>query len=489
MALDPRTPVLVGTAAVAQRGDDPTATRPLSDLLAAAAEAAADDAGNRDLLRADLFLVPKGSWSRRNAAGSLAARCGRPDARTLVAEVGILQTTLFARAADAIAAGEVDVAIVAGGETKWRELRATITGVTLDADDDATTDPDEYLRPHGMIIAPEEVGAGLVTAVSHYSMLENALRLAAGQSIAEHADEVAALWASFNEVAVGNPDAWNRTPMTAAEIRDPAPKNRPLAFPYNKWHNSQWNVDQASAHILCSVEAARRFGIGEDRWVFPHAIAESQHMVPVSRREQLHRCPGFAIAGRHAFTAAGVAVDEIDHIDLYSCFPAAVRIQAAEMGVPTDRPLTVTGGMTFGGGPLNNYVLQSTAKMVDVLRADPGSTGLVTAVSGMVTKQGVGVWSTRPPASAYRTIDVTDEVAAEMPSVPNAEPSAGAATVVGYTVLYGDEGPTKGVVLVDRGDGTRSVAVSEDAALAKQMTLEEIGGRAVTLTAGGGFEL
>jgi acetyl-CoA C-acetyltransferase len=479
--LDPRTPVLVGAASASQRLDDPNAAKSAVGLMIEAARRAGEDAGNADLLRAaGAVFVPRGTWHIGDAARLVADGVGAREARSIVADVGILQTTLVRRAADAITSGSLDVALVVGGEAKWRELRATIAGIEL-ADEDPTGEPDEHLRPHGVIVSSDEVRAGLVTAVSHYSMLENALRAARGQSLDEHAQVVAQLWAGFNAVAQRNPDAWNRAPMSADDIRQPGPKNRPLAFPYNKWHNSQWNVDQAACLLLCSVEAARAHGIPEDRWVFPHAIVDSEHMVPVSQRAELHRSPGFAIAGRRAFELAGVGVDDIAHVDLYSCFPVAVRVQAAELGLSLERPLTVTGGMTFGGGPLNNYVLQSTAAMMRELRADPGSVGLVTAISGMITKQGVSVWSTRPPAEGYRGEDVSDAVAAATRRVDTEIAEDSEAVVATYTVLFDDGRPTKGVVVADRRDGGRTVATSDDDALLGSMISEEWCGRTVQL--------
>src|SRR5690606_32363197 len=163
------------------------------------------------------------------------------------------------------------------------------------------------------IVSADEVGAGLVTAVSQYTLIENARRYVDGQSVDEHADVVARQWAQFNEVAQHNPDAWNPAPMTPDDIRSPGPRKRPLASPYNKWHNSQWNVDQAAAFVLCSVEAARAHGVPEDRWVFPHAIVESNLMVPVSQRRLVHRSPGFAVAGRRAFELAGTSIDDVAH--------------------------------------------------------------------------------------------------------------------------------------------------------------------------------
>ncbi len=386
-----------------------------------------------------------------------------PKRGRITAEIGILQTTLVDRAAAAIAAGHLDVAIIVGGEARWRQLSATIAGaVARRHSTDATSAPDEVLTPEGMIISTEEIGAGLITAVSQYAMIENARRAADHQSIDEHARTVAELCADFSRVAENNPDAWNRRPMSADEVRRPGPHNRPLALPYNKWHSSQWNVDQAASVVVCSVEAARDRGIDPDRWVFPHVVVESNAMVPVSQRRHLHRCAGFAVAASRAMTLAGVGVDDIAHIDLYSCFPIAVRVQAAELGLGGGRQLTVTGGMTFAGGPLNNYVLQALTKLVGVLRDDRGALGLLTAVSGMLTKQGVSLWSTRPPVAGYRSADVSEQTKAAVPVVAVGAAEAGRATVATYTVIYRDGDPGTGVVVAERRDGSRAIATSGD---------------------------
>jgi acetyl-CoA C-acetyltransferase len=394
---------------------------------------------------------------------------------------------LFDRAASAIAAGDVDVAIVVGGEARWRQVRGAVTGVEPAVTDDAGADPDVLLQPDGMIISAEEIAAGLVTAVSHYAMIENARRAADQQSIDAHHQTVAELWSRFSQVAATNPAAWNREPMTAAEIRRPGPGNRPLAFPYNKWHCSQWNVDQASCIVMCSAEAARGRGIPTDRWVFPHAIAESNLVVPLSQRRQLHRSAGFATAGAAALRLAGTDPDGIAHVDLYSCFPVAVRVQALELGFGPERQLTVTGGMTFAGGPLNNYVLQAMVAMAALLRADPGSMGLVTAVSGMITKQGVGVWSTRPPDGSYRSVDVSERVGSFDDHLAVTHGTPGQATVSTYTVMHAGDGQARGVVIATRPDATRAIATTGDADTTSAMTTEEWCGRRVRLDGEGGF--
>ena len=241
-------------------------------------------------------------------------------------------------------------------------------------------------------------------------MIENARRALDEQSLEDNARVVARLWADFNVIGQSNPQAWNRQPMSADDIRLPSAKNRPLAYPYNKWHNSQWNVDQAGALLFTTVEVAESCGVPTDRWIFPHAIANSQYCVPVSERAEIARSPGFKLAGRAAFAHAQATTDDVAHIELYSCFPIAVRTQMLELGLAPGRQVTESGGMTWAGGPLNNWVVQALAKMAEVLRADAGSLGLVTAISGWITKQGVSLWSTTPPAQPYRSIDVTDEV-------------------------------------------------------------------------------
>ena len=143
--------------------------------------------------------------------------------------------------------------------------------------------------------------------------------------------------------------------------------------------------------------------------------------------------------------------------------------------------------MRFAGGPLNNYVLQATARMAEVLRGDPGSIGLVTTVSGFLTKQGIALWSSEPPEAGFASADVSAEVAAGTETRTLVDDTAGPATIAGYTVLYLGDVPVKGIVVCDLPDGRRAVAASEDRDLAEAMTREEFCGRAVVVAEGGGF--
>ena len=268
--------------------------------------------------------------------------------------------------------------------------------------------------PAHEIITRQEIEAKLTNAPLQYSIIESAWRTAHGQSVDENVRDTAELWARFASIAAANPDAWRRDGFDADFLATTSEKNPMLAAPYRKWNVSQWNVDQTSAFILCASEVADRMGVPDDRRVYPHAIVEGNHMVPLSKRARsctVHRrC---RLNGELIRELTGIAPGDADLVDIYSCFPIAVKVQAAELGIDRGRDLTVTGGMTFGGGPVNNYTFQAIAKLVEQLREQPGAVGVNTAVSGMITKQAVALWSTRPPEHGFRHGDVSEAAAAQ----------------------------------------------------------------------------
>jgi acetyl-CoA C-acetyltransferase len=486
MTLDPRTPVLVGIAAIDQRLDDPTDSLEAFELMVAALEAAADDAGSRRLLtEANSIRVPRGFWRYSDPGRLVAERVGASRARTVLAEIGVLQQTLLSDACRGILAGEEEVALVTGADAKYRELRGRITGVEVVDTSQSDIQPDLKLEPLEPLFHDLEVARGLMLPVRAFAVMDSALRFSEGVSPEAHRDELAGLLVDFSKIAATNPHAWKRTPVSFEQIRNPSSKNRMLAFPYAKLHSADWNVDQAAGLILCSVEKARALGLSDERWVFPLSASESNHVVPLCARAELHRCPGAEIAGKLALELAGTRPEEVAHLDLYSCFPASVRVFARELGLGKERSCTVTGGMAFAGGPLNNYVLQATARMAEVLRDDPGSAGLVTAISGFMNKVGFGVWSSEPSAEGFRFADPSEEVAARSGHRELVGDYRGPASTVGYTVVHLGEKAVEGIAVCDLPDGRRSIATTADPGLATAMTEEEFCGREVVIGAGG----
>ncbi len=467
MIHDPSSPVIVGAGIAQQRFDDPAAASEAGLLIRTALELAADDAGSRALLdRADVVMMPQGTWRYENPVSIVAP--WNPAVRSIVADMGVLQQTLIGRACSMVADGAAEIVLVCGGEAKFRALRSQITDAGV-VDSTTAGGPTERLVPAHDILTTEEIARGLPVPARQYAMIDTALRRAQGLSPREHIDALAGLWSSFSAIAVDNPTAWNRAFIAPDVLVSPSAANPMLAWPYTKLHCSQWNVDQAAALIICSAATAARFGVSPDRWVFAHVGVESNLMVPLTLRAEMHRSPAVRAVDDAIASHTGTAASDIAHLDIYSCFPAAVRVQANEFGLDTDQQLTVTGGMTFGGGPLNNYTLQGLATMVDVLRRHPDERGAVTNVSGMLTKFGASVWSCEPPLLPFAAIDVTAAATASTATVSLDPDYAGAAVVATYTVAFDRGQPVQGIVVGDAPAGVRCLATTSDPELIADM--------------------
>ena len=225
---------------------------------------------------------------------------------------------------------------------------------------------------------PAEIRIHLDRPAYVYPMFEQALRIAAGESPDEHCRRIGELWSQFSGVAAKNPHAWSREPLAAHQIWQPSPRNRMISWPYTKLMNSNNMVDQGAALVLTSAAKATYLQIPSERWVFPYSGTDSHDTYAISERAEFYRSPAIRIAGRRALELAGTGLDDMELIDIYSCFPSAVQVAANELGLPVGdpaRPLAVTGGLTFAGGPWNNYVTHSIATMAEKLVANPGSMG------------------------------------------------------------------------------------------------------------------
>ncbi len=488
-AVDPRTPVIVGVGVASQQLDEPGSGLEALELMLAAARTAAADSGAPGILRAvQRVAVPHGSWGYTDPARIIAQRIGATGARTVLVGTGIPQQTLLNGAYAAIRDGLLDVALIVGGEAARRAAIARRQGVSVvDTLQDAAT-PDDLQLPTDEIVTRVEIDAGVSSATELFALIDSALRFAEGLSLDEHRDKIARLWAGFSAVASLFPHAAFPEPRAAAFIREPGASNRPIAFPYNKWHCAQMNVDQAAALLVCSLEAALRFGVDPDRVVFPLVALESSFSLPVPKRRDLHRWPAMEVLGRAAEAHLGHALSAIPLVELYSCFPAAVRVQQRALRLPADGVPTITGGETFAGGPWNNFVLQATAAMVERLRVQRDVKGLVSTVSGIVNKPGLAVYATRPETAPLLLGDLAEQADRATPRLELIAGYRGPARVAAYTVTYAKAEPAKCTIIADTPSGTRCMASSDDAALARRATREELIGNAVAID-GVRFEL
>lgn len=481
MTINPRTPVLVGIGIVEQKLEDPAAAEEAIALMIEAVRRAGSDAGVADQLPAlERVMVPQGLWHYGDPGRMVADAVGAANARTVFAKVGVMQQTLLNDTCRGIEAGDFDIGVVVGGEAKYRDLRAQITGVEVPvtANEDCA---DLVMEPDEELYHELEVEALGYMPVGYYAIMENAFRAANDWTVAEHRDRLARLYSRFSEIAADNPHAWKRERVEPAVIRDASPRNRMLAFPYTKLHNTSWNVDQASALLYCSAAKAQELGIPREKWVFPRSSAESNHMLSLAQKPDLHSLPGARFSGARAMELAGLEFDDLDLVELYSCFPIAVEMYRAEIGLPDGIDLTVTGGMPFAGGPVNNYVLQSTCRMAELLRQDGASHGLLSSVSGLLTKQSFAVWSTEPGPAGFEFADVTEAVRGVFPPCDVAEGYRGEGRIIGYTVRYEGEQPSRAVVVLELPDGSHTLAWSEEAEVMEAMQNEEYCGRTVVV--------
>jgi acetyl-CoA C-acetyltransferase len=476
------TPVLVGIAQLEQRIDDPKSGKEPYELMIEAVRQAAADARAPALLEAaGSVRVIRGVWPYQNPARAIADAIGSPGAETALSPYGgnFVQTVVNQTALD-IQNGAHDVVIITGAECGNSQAKARRAGIELDWQA-LPGKPDRQIGEDKDMRHPAEKALRLGAPIQVYPLFENALRHHRGESIDAHLQRISELWAGFSRVAADNPHAWLREAKTAEEIRTITASNRPVSFPYPKLMNSNNNVDQGAALILCSTTKAKSLGISEERWVYPWAGTDAHDHYYVSNRDNLYTSPAIRIAGQRVLELAGLTPSELDLVDVYSCFPVAVQIAAAEIGLDTTKPLTITGGLTFAGGPLNNYVMHAIARGVELLREQRRARCLITANGGYLTKHAFGVYAAEPPPRPFRHQDVQAAVDATA-SREVAMEFSGRATVESYSVMYGAEGPNIGFVACRLPDQRRAWATCEDPAILDAMTREEFCARPVEVS-------
>lgn len=465
--------MIIGVGQQVQHCDDPSIAADATELIAhAVRNAAADSGAPRDPVAAAdvLAVVSTLTWRYGDPARIVADRLGITPRRVLTPMGGNSPQSLVNSAALRILSGDLDLAILTGGEAWRTRMRARRNDVTLDWPrvdaDRLDAEPPEVWGHELEMSSPAETELGLVMPIQVYPMFETAIRAARaadGVSADEHLRQVGALWSAFSAVAARNPYAWRRDALSSNEVITAGPGNRMVGLPYTKAMNSNNDVDMAAAVIICSVERAEALGVARDRWVFPHAGTDCHEHPFISDRDVFYRTPAIEIGGAAALELARTDIDSIAHLDLYSCFPSAVQLGAKSLGInPYDetRPLTQTGGLSFAGGPWNEYVMHAIATMVSTLRDDPGSLGLVWANGGFVTKHAFGIYSTEPPANDFAHDEPQGQIDALPRTVTASADDAAQAndcTIEAYTVMHGRDGsPESAWAAIRLDDGRRA---------------------------------
>jgi len=487
------TPVIIGVGFCQEKFDDPLSSAEPYQLMVKAIRDAVRDAGSESLsdkivTQLESITVLKGMWEYRNPGKLIADQLGCSKAKSILADVGNLQLSALFELCQAIENGEQHMGVVVGGEAKYRELRAKITGqqvnTTQQADD--TPAPDEYVGIPDPFASDVEAAAGMFMPVELFSVIESALRKHQGLSVDAHRTHIATLYSEYSKVAANNPRAWSRDVIAVNDIRNASEKNAMLAFPYTKRFNSQWNVNQSAAILVCSAGKAKELGLDNEHWIYPIVGVQNRHVVCLAQKKQLHSQPGAVMTGERAYALAGITAKEVTAADLYSCFPSAIQTFGQDLNIH-HIPWSVSGSMAFAGGPYNHASLDSVVRIVDVLRDKSKKgrqIGIVSNLSGIFGKEAVALFSNEPnhslsEAKGFCFEDITEDVAKIDVPLPTDINYHGAATIVAYTVVFNKEGPSHAFAYCDTTNGARTVAKSLDKELLKKMTEEEFIGRNV----------
>lgn len=500
--IDPCTPILVGCGQITDTTGKPSSERSRVAFCAEAANLALADTQSTigahalgheiDALAvmeffSDIsprFASPYGRSS--NPPMSVADRLHAHPRQLLYSHSGgNMPQYLVNRFAEEIANGETELALICGAELLRSTQNARRAGLAIDWNEDPGGEPTRIGDPR-FGFSEEEARHELRAAIHFYPLLENAIRRGLRRDVDSHLKAMGRLFERLAAVAKANPLATRRAGYSADVLSTISDDNRWICFPYPRLMNANAIIDQAAAVLVTSVGKAREWGIPPERWVYLHGCADGTDTWVVSEREKLDASPAIRGCARIALDMAGKKVADVDAFDLYSCFPSAVEVAMQEIGIAEDdpRPISVTGGLPFFGGPGNNYVTHSIAEMMNVVRRKPGSFGMVTANGNYLTKHSAGLYSTEPTKGPWRR-ENPKKFQAELDALPKRRVETaptGTGTIETYCVTYGKDAPERGYILgrLDAsGDRFVAMAPDEPAVVTDMLAREQLGRKVV----------
>ena len=485
--MDPKTPCIIGVAQQTWRGADRDAPEPL-EIWAQMAEQAAADSGGNDVLAAvdSLRVVYPMSWQYDAPPARLAQRLGLRDGERVYSGIsGTTSQQLLNDAAREIVAGRCEVALVTSGEALATKRRLKKRGHKPDWSFAPTERP---AFPMQDPLHPSEVAHRLFQAYVTFSIFDVARRAHLGFSPDENRQRDGDLLARLTGIAANNPKAWFPIANTARDLIEVTSQNRMISYPYTKNMVAIMDVDMGAAVLATSHGKADALGVPKDRRITLRGFCAAQDPCYVAQRDEMWRSISMKEASTEALRCAGVGIDEIAHLDLYSCFASSVNFARDALGLSDEdtRPLTMTGGLPYFGGPGSGYLSHSIVSTVERLREEPNEWGLVSGVGMHMQNHVFGVYS-GTPGDLVLPDEQSVQARVSKAQVREIENRAtGAATVAAYTVVHDREGPKTGVAVCDLPGGARCYAHATDPAIMRSMMSDEWVGKKVQLSAGDG---
>ena len=445
------TPVLVGAGQVVERQASDSSHMMLA--AQAASNAIADAGGNAVAAHIDTLCVTRlfsdmghlwpCKWGRSdNPPESVARAIGANPLHRIYSQTGgnEPQSRLIEFARD-IARGERSVVLLAGAEALKNQRHAERNQHELNWNEHF----DETLEDRGFgdsVATSQELKNGLNNVAYYYALIEQAQRHSAGRTVQEHQQAMATLLASFSAVAARNPYAQFPGSQSAEDILAASA----VTHLYTKRMIAQDGVNQGAALLMCSLAKARELGIPEANCVYIHGLAQGSELA-LSHRPDPAISPVANKVLDRALEISGLTIDDIDLIDIYSCFPCAITVVADHLGLPVDgsHPLTFTGGLPYFGGPGNNYSMHGLAEAVLQVRLQPDSYAMVTSNGGVLSKHASGIYSRRPSFTDWATTETTINAEELLSRKICADPGSG--SILSYTVHYDKNGAAHAIIL------------------------------------------
>ena len=451
-------PVVIGISSLQQKGKFDELDESLI-LMEKAAMQAVEDTNNQKIINyIDEIRVPKGFWSYRDPGRWIARNNGfNPNLKTYVTKIGVLQQNLINEACIKIQNDEIKASLIVGGESRYKKIKAILEDKEF-IETKLLENPDFYIKAEEDLYTSEEIEQLGLMAVGYYAIIETALRSMMNDDIDRHAERLSEMYENFSKIAAKRVDSWLEKPITKEVILKTSKENKMMSYPYNKLHCTSWNVNQSAAIIICSEKLADLLKIPNTNRVYPLISSENNHMISLQQRPKLYESYGLSLAAEVILKEAEKNDIKLDAYDLYSCFPSAVQMFSNALDIKKDEIQTLTGSMAFAGGPLNSYVLHSSVEMIKQIRNKIINNGLITGVSGMMTKQSFCIWSSNYK-EGFKHKDVTEDAAAIEKAIPISTQLSGVGRIIGFT-FFNEKDARKLVIYLDDEYGCRGIISS-----------------------------
>ena len=472
MSFLPRTPVIVGVGEVVDRPESVDHAKEPLILMAEALRRASEDSGAPILRELEsLDVVNSTSWGYANLPQQLSRVLGISPKRQEDAEIGGDTPVRYIHdAAVRVAQGELECAAICGAESAQSVFDAEKAKQRLPWSE-GSPKPSKPKREG--IIHPLALRFGLDRPLTVYPLYEYATRASWRQNFAEAQAETADIYSQFSGIARENVYAWDRHFYTPSDILTPSSENRLVSGPYTKRMVANPKVNQGAAVIVTSLAKAKAIGITEEHLVYVWGGAAACEHADFVSRSQYQRSIAMETALKAGQELCAANNRELELVELYSCFPCIPKMARRNVDWTLCKSATVTGGLSFFGGPYNNYMTHAAAAMTRELRRRKQHVGLLYGLGGFATKHHSLILASTPPVAevrpGYLLTAAGGHFSGEAPRID--ESFVGDARLETYTVLYDREGTADRAVVFARTSDQSRVLAQVDRSNARTLDL------------------